>query len=332
MSEQIDVITIGRISMDLFATNIGANFEDITGFANGVGGSPSNIAIGTSRLGLNVALMTAVGQDRVGDFVLRSLRDDGVNTAYIPRKPQGQTGLAILGVQPPDQFPLTFYRQDPSDIYINIDDIDALPLDRTKRFLISGTAVSRGDCVHATLYAGERARALGVIVYADLDLRPDQWRHKRAYGVMMRTLWSSLDVVIGTEEELYAALAPNPDVVMDGGRVSAEMQTELSQILDAMPHKPTIVRKLGPDGVAITPSGEKTIHVPGYPVEILNTVGAGDAFASGLLYGRTQGWNWYKSGRFANACGAIVVTRHGCGTAMPTVAEVEAFVAPRGGL
>ena len=328
----LDVITIGRISMDLYSTNIGAAFEEAEGFINGVGGSPSNIAIGTARLGLNVALMTAVGEDRIGDFVLRSLKLDGVNIDYIPRKDRGMTGLAILGVRPPDDFPLTFYRQDPSDIYIDIDDIDALPLATAKRLLLSGTGLSRGDCVHASLYAAERARALGVRTWIDLDLRPDQWTHKRAYGVMMRSVWDKLDVVIGTEEELYAALAPNPDAVMGGGRVSAENQQELNTILNSMVHKPTIVRKLGPDGVSITPSGEATIHVPGYPVEILNTVGAGDAFASGLLYGRTQGWNWYKSARFANACGAIVVTRHGCGTAMPTVAEVETFVAERGGL
>lgn len=324
MTKQIDVITIGRISMDIYG-NIGRPFAEIDTFVNGVGGSPSNIAIGTSRLGLNVVLMTAVGQDRIGDYVYRALKDDGVNIDYIPRKAEGMTGLAILGVQPPDNFPLTFYRQDPSDIYINIDDIDALPLAETKRLLISGNGVSRGDCVQACLYAAERARALGVEVWSDLDLRPDQWRHKRAYGVMLRTLWPSLDVVIGTEEELYAALAPNPDHVMDGGRVSAENQQELNDILANMHNKPTIVRKLGPDGVAITPSGGETIRVPGFPVEVLNTVGAGDAFASGLLYGRTQGWDWYESGRFANACGAIVVTRHGCSTAMPTREEVEAF-------
>ncbi len=329
--KKFDVITVGRVSMDIFG-NVGRPFEEIDTFVNGVGGSPSNIAIGTSKLGLDVALMTAVGHDKIGDYVVHALQRDGVNTDFIPRKSEGQTGLAVLGVQPPDKFPLTFYRQNPADIYIDIDDIDALPLSSTKRLLISGTALSRGNCVHAAIYAAERARALGLRTWIDLDLRPDQWEHKRAYGVMMRTVWPMLDVVIGTEEELYAALAPVPDAVMDGGRVSAENQSELNTILSNLPHRPTIVRKLGSEGVAITPLGRDTIQVPGFPVDILNTVGAGDAFASGLLYGRTQGWDWYKSGRFANACGAIVVTRHGCGTAMPTVAEVEAFVADRGGL
>jgi 5-dehydro-2-deoxygluconokinase len=110
------------------------------------------------------------------------------------------------------------------------------------------------------------------------------------------------------------------------------MRMELTHILNAVRHKVTIVRKVGPEGAYITPAGEDAIHVPGFPVAVLNTVGAGDAFASGLLYARTQGWDWYRSGRFANACGAIVVTRHGCSTAMPTRAEVEAFVAERGGL
>lgn len=323
-----DLITIGRISMDLFG-NIGVPFAEIDTFINGVGGSPSNIAIGTSRLGLNTILLTAVGHDRIGDYVLRALQDDGVITDYIPQKKQGQTGLAILGVQPPDNFPLTFYRQDPSDIYINIDDVDALPLAETAQVLLSGTGLSRGDCVQASLYLAERARALGKIVYIDLDLRPDQWTHKRAYGVMMRSVWPYLDVVIGTEEELYAALAPNPDVVMDGGRVTSAMQVELTDILSSMPNKPTIVRKLGAEGVTITPADGEPMTVPSFPVAVLNTVGAGDAFASGLIYGRTQGWDWIESGRFANACGAIVVTRHGCSTALPTVAEVESFMAER---
>ena len=187
-------------------------------------------------------------------------------------------------------------------------------------------------CIRDRLYAGEKARAHGLTVYADLDLRPDQWTHKRAYGVMMRTLWKSLDVVIGTEEELYAALAPNPDSIMDGGHVTKAQQAELTDILNSMNNQATIVRKLGPDGVSVTLPEKDPIIVPGYPVEVLNTVGAGDSFASGLLYGRSQGWDWYKSARFANACGALVVTRHGCGTAMATVAEVEEFVSTRGGL
>jgi len=316
--------------MDLFAENIGAPFVDITGFETGVGGSPTNIAIGSSKLGLNSALLTAVGNDEVGKFVLRYLQDAGVNTDYIPHKVDKRTGMAVVGIQPPDKFPLVFYREEPADIYLTIDDAAKLPIANSRALLLSGTALSRGTCRDVTLFAAQEGQRHQVPTFMDLDLRPDQWSHPQAYGLNIRTILPNLDIVIGTEEEFFAALAMEPAQTMQGASLHENQQQELSilmeSVLQAQQGPNVLVLKRGARGVTIYKRGETSIDVPGFTVEILNTVGAGDAFASGLLYGYLNGWDWYETARMANACGALVVTRHGCSTAMPTLTEVEAFM------
>ena len=142
--ENLDLITLGRVSMDLFSEQIGAPFTEIESFSTSVGGSPTNIAIGTSRLGLRSAAFTAVGDDEVGKFVRRYLEKEGVATDYLPVKAGTRTGLAVLGIEPPDKFPLVFYRENAADIHLNIDDVLALPLERTRSLLLSGTAFEPG--------------------------------------------------------------------------------------------------------------------------------------------------------------------------------------------
>ncbi len=153
-----DLITVGRVSMDLFALDIGAAFHDITAFETGVGGSPVNIAIGASRLGLRSIAFTAVGDDEVGRFVRHYLRGEGVNTDFIPIKGATRTGMALVGVQPPDKFPLLFYRENAADIHLTLDEAAALPLSETRAILLSGTALSRGSAHDVSLYLAEQAR------------------------------------------------------------------------------------------------------------------------------------------------------------------------------
>lgn len=328
-----DLITIGRCSMDLFAQNIGAPFPAITGFDAHIGGSPTNIALAASRLGLRTALLTAVSPDPVGDFVLAHLAQEGVDTRYIPRKPGTRTGLAVVGVEPPDRFPLVFYRENAADIQLSIDDLAAVPFAQTRMLLLSGTALSRGPCRDATIFAAEQAAAAGATVVLELDLRPDQWSHPQAFGGAMRRLLPLVDVVIGTEEEMYAALGRTPQTLFAGRRVDAEQLAELEGAvteLVASVRPSTAIVKRGARGASIHRNGASPRLVPGFPVQVLNTVGAGDAFAGGLLYGRSQGWDWPASVRMGNACGALVVTRHGCAAAMPRREEVEAFLAGYG--
>ncbi|MEM9952807.1 MAG: 5-dehydro-2-deoxygluconokinase [Chloroflexota bacterium] len=326
-----DLMTIGRVSMDLFSLQIGAPFSQIEFFESSVGGSPTNIAIGSSRLGLNTIAMTAVGDDPVGDFVLRYLADENVNTDFIPRKPNARTGLAVLGIEPPDRFPLVFYRENPADIHLSIDDMLTAPIIDCRAILLSGTALSRGTCRDATLFATEIASQAETTVFMDLDVRPDQWQHPLAYGINVRSLLHNVDVIIGTEEEFYAALAPHPEPAMQGQSLDVAMKQDGLALIDRFREKhpqATIVLKRGAEGVRVYHSSG-TDDIAGFPVDVVNTVGAGDAFASGLIYGNLQGWEWHKAGQFANASGAIVVTRHGCSQAMPKLSEVETFINQR---
>ncbi len=321
----LDLITVGRVSLDLFSRDIGAPFAQISSFETSVGGSPVNIAIGTSRLGLRSLAFTAVGADEVGRFVRQYLAREGVDTAHIAIKAGRRTGMAVVGVQPPDQFPLLFYRENPADIHLSLDDAQALPLSEARALQLSGTALSRGSAGEATLYLAEQARKLPVTTFLDLDLRPDQWTHALAYGLRMRRLLPLCDVLIGTEEEFFAALAPDPSAVMAGG--TAPDKHELESLLeDAARQQPAaLIVKRGAAGVSIV-QGQARADVPGFPVEVLNTVGAGDAFASGLIYGWARGWGWQQAAHFGNACGALVVSRQGCARALPTLREVEAFL------
>lgn len=323
-----DIITVGRVSMDLFAGDIGAEFHDVTAFETGVGGSPVNIAIGASRLGLKAIALTAVGDDEVGRFVRHYLQNEGVNTDFISTKPDARTGMALVAVQPPDKFPLLFYRENPADIHITIDEARALPLANTRAILLSGTALSRGRAHDVSLYLAEQANRRGAVCWIDLDLRPDQWSHPLSYGLHMRRIMPLCDVVIGTEEEFYAALAPRPQSVMAGRQVTAADEAELHALLldFRARHDLTLILKQGGRGVTVY-KREDQVSVAGFAVEALNTVGAGDGFASGLIYGRAQGWDWARAARFANACGAIVVTRHGCARALPYRQEVDEFLA-----
>ena len=188
----------------------------------------------------------------------------------------------------------------------------------------------------ATFFAAERARAAGAKVVLDVDFRPDQWHDVRAFGVQVRAILRCVDIVIGTEDEINAALLTE----------SAQMSLTHSQISDTHVQGDTahaiaamltmgpeaLVLKTGSRGSRIYLRSGEVIDAPGYPVEVYNILGAGDAFGGGFLYGYVNGWGWRKAARLGNACGAIVVTKHGCANFMPTLAEVEAFVSTRGGL
>jgi 5-dehydro-2-deoxygluconokinase len=328
--KQFDLFSIGRVSMDLFAQQIGAEFADVEGFNTSVGGSPVNIAIGVSRLGLRTGVLTAIGEDLVGDFVLRYLEREGVNTAFIPRKPKTRTGLAIVAVQPPDRFPLVFYRENPADIQLTVQDAQNLPLDQIHAFMISGTALSRGSCRDAVLYIAERCRANGVTTFMDLDLRPDQWQEPLDFGLNIRTILPGLDVIIGTEEEFFALLDSDPVNIMEGKPVNSAQREALpslmADLLDSGHAQRTLVLKRGERGVSVYRSKDDTIHKAGFKVEAINTVGAGDAFASGLIYGYLQGWDWGRCCELGNACGALTVGRHGCSAVFPYLQEAIEFI------
>lgn len=331
----LDLLCMGRSSIDLYSNDIGAPFPEIRSFAAYVGGSPTNIGVGARRLGLNSGILTAVGQDPVGDFILHFLAREGMDTSFIPRKPQNRSSAVLLGIEPPDQFPLVYYRANAADIELTIDDVQAAPIDRTQIFQFAGTNLSREPSRSATIYAAEAAKAAGATVVMDIDFRPDQWHDIRAFGVVIRSALRLVDIVIGTEDEINATRITRTDQMrvtasqMSGAYVEGSADA-IEQLLALSPQ--LVVQKLGAEGAALHYAAGEVTQVPGYPVTVINVLGAGDAFAAGFLYGLYQKWPHYRCVRLGNACGAILVTKHGCAEFMPTMAEVETFTAPFGGL
>ncbi len=336
MNKTYDSLHMGRSSIDLYSNDIGAPFVEIESFAAYIGGSPTNISVGGRRLGLKTALLTAVGDDPVGDFILNFLNNEGVETRFIPRKPEHRTSAAVLGIEPPDKFPLVFYRDNCADINLNIDDALAAPLNDCRVFQFAGTNLSREPSRSATMFAAEQARLAGATVVFDVDFRPDQWHDVRAFGVVARSVLRAVNVVIGTEDEINAAMlsdAAQMEVThsqVSDTKVAGDTRGAIRYLLSMGPE--AVVEKIGPEGARIHLKNGETIDAPGFPVEVTNILGAGDAFGGGFIYGLVKGWGWYKAARLGNACGAIVVTEHGCANFMPTMPEVEAFVAPYGGL
>lgn len=333
--ETYDILTIGRSSLDLYANDIGAAFPDIKSFGAFVGGCPTNISVGVQRLGLQAALLTAIGEDPVGEFLLKFLKDEGVEIQFIPHKPGHRTSAVVLGIEPPDRFPLIYYRDNCADIELTIDDVLAAPIAESRAVLISGTGLSKEPSRSATLYAVEHAQALGKRVLLDLDFRADQWHDPRAFGVVVRSALRYIDIAIGTEEEIKAAtLTSLSQLTIEHSQISnptieGDMALAIETLLSAGPD--ALIVKRGIEGADVHLANEEIVHAEPFPVEVYNTLGAGDAFASGFIYGHLRGWGWRKSARLGNATGAIVVTRHGCANFMPTMPEVDEFVAARGG-
>ncbi len=335
-----DSVHMGRSSIDLYSDDVGSPFVEITKFAAYVGGSPLNISVGGKRLGLNTVALTALGADPVGDFILHFLEQEGVETAFIPRKPGHRTSAVVLGIEPPDKFPLVYYRDNCADIELTIDDVLAAPITRCKVFQFAGTNLSKEPSRSATFFAAEQARASGAEVVFDIDFRPDQWHDPRAFGVMARAILPLVDIVLATDDEINAALLSDPNQItlthsqISDTKVAGNVEEGIAQLLARGPK--AVVQKRGIHGARNHLKREdgsvEQIDSPGYPVEVYNILGAGDAFAAGFICGYLRGMGWRKAGRLGAACGAIVVTKHGCANFMPTWDEVMAFVDARGGL
>ncbi len=330
---EYDLLAMGRSSIDLYANEVGAPFTEIKSFAAYVGGSPTNISVCARRLGLRTALLNAVGEDLVGDFVTSFLDKEGVETRFGVRKPGRRTSAFLLGIEPPDRFPIVPYRDNCADLELTIDDVLASPVAESRALLLTGTGLSRQPSRDATLFAAARAHSSGTKVVLDLDFRPELWPDVRAYGVAFRSIIPLVDVVIGTWDEVKAAVlvgrasdpcAPTPDMSAGHGEAEA-IEAALAAGLE------TLIVKRGARSTLVHARGGEVVEVPTFEVEVLNVLGAGDAFAGGFLYGYLKGWDLYRAARMGNACGAIVVTRHGCANFMPYEEEALAFIEERGG-
>ncbi|HEY0173640.1 MAG TPA: 5-dehydro-2-deoxygluconokinase [Pyrinomonadaceae bacterium] len=331
-----DVLAMGRSSIDLYANEIGAPFVEVKTFSAFVGGSPTNVIVGARRLGLRAALLTAVGEDLVGDFVLDFLAREGVEASFSPRKAGRRTSAFMLAIQPPDHFPIVPYRDNCADLELTVEDVLAAPVAESRALLVTGSGLSREPSRSATRFAAGRAREQGNKVVLDLDVRAEMWPDRRAYSEQVRSLLPLVDIVLGTVEEVEAALG------VDGARRDEEHEASESsatlggaltvgvyELLGAGPE--ALVVKRGARSTLVFPRGGEVVEAATFAVDVLNVLGAGDAFAGGFLYGYLKGWDWRRAARMGNACGAIVVTRHGCANFMPAEREALAFVEQRGG-
>jgi 5-dehydro-2-deoxygluconokinase len=334
--KEFDLITFGRSSIDLYSQNIGADFIDIKGFDAFVGGSPLNIAVGASRLGASASLLTGVGNDKVGDFIINFLKKQNVNTETIARIEGGRTSAVVLGIEPPDRFPLVYYRDNAADSQVTIDHVIAADIAKYKMLEISATALNIEPSRSAVFYAIETAFENNVEVVLDMDFRADQWKDLRSFGLMVRAILPKVKIAIGTEEEILAATLQSADQVqishqqISAPQIKGDIEASIQKIIKSGPE--LLIVKRGSKGATIYYKDGKTQDVPGFPVEILNVLGAGDAFASGFIYGYLQGWDIYKSCRLGNASGAWVVQKSGCANDMPYQDELMEFVKSRGGL
>ncbi|UYO01289.1 MAG: 5-dehydro-2-deoxygluconokinase [Devosia sp.] len=327
--KKLDVITIGRASVDLYGQQIGTRLEDVGSFAKSVGGCPTNIAVGTARLGLKSALITRVGNEQMGRFIREQLTREGVETAGIVTDPERLTALVLLSVETDTSFPLIFYRDNCADAALNEDDIDEAFVRSARAVLVTGTHFAKPQTDKAQRKAMRIARENGGKVIFDIDYRPNLWglaghdagdsRYiaSDAVSAHLRTVLPECDLIVGTEEEVLIAAGAD------------DLHAALHTIRSLS--KAVIVLKRGPMGCivyddAIPENLEDSIVGKGFPIEVYNVLGAGDAFMSGYLRGWLRGEPHATSATWANACGAFAVSRLLCAPEIPTWTELQFFL------
>jgi 5-dehydro-2-deoxygluconokinase len=328
-SQRLDLIAIGRVSVDLYGQQLGSRLEDVTTFAKAVGGCPANVAIGAARLGLRSALISRVGDEPMGRFVHEQLAREGVETGGVRVDPQRLTALVLLSVRDAQTFPLIFYRENCADSALSEGDIDEPFVASAHAILVTGTHFSLPAAACAQRKAMDIARAHGRTVILDIDYRPNLWgigghaagesRYARSERVThaLAPVLPDCQLVVGTEEELHVAA---------GIEDTLAAICHIRSLTDAV-----IVCKRGARGCVVFPGEipstlEGGLVAAGLDIEIYNVLGAGDAFLAGFLCGYLRGEPHAVSARMANACGALAVSRLLCSPEFPTRAELDHFL------
>lgn len=329
LDKKLDLICMGRVAVDLYGQQLGARLEDETTFAKYIGGSSGNVAYGTARQGLKSSMLARVGNEHMGRFVREELQRVGVDTSNLITDKDRLTALVILGLKDEDTFPLIFYRENCADMAITSDDFSEEYIASARALAITGTHLSHEKTQESVLTALEYAGKHGLKRLLDIDYRPVLWGltdhgdgetrfiSSAAVTEKLQQVLHHFDVIVGTEEEFHIA----------GGT------TDTIAALNAVRKvsKAVLVCKRGPLGCSVfedeIPSTlDEGLTVYGVKVNVLNVLGAGDAFMSGLLRGYLNGEGWEKSCQYANACGALVVSRHGCAPAMPSKEELDNYL------
>jgi 5-dehydro-2-deoxygluconokinase len=308
---RFDVITMGRVGVDLYPEQTGVALPDVRTFAKSLGGTATNVAVAAARLGASAAVITKVGDDPFGTYVRRALEGFGVDARYVSTHGTLRTPIVFCELFPPDRFPLLFYREPKApDMELTEDDLDLDAIRAARILCVTGTGLSDEPSRAATL-AALRARGKGAVTVLDLDYRPAFWSSPEAAGAALREALGYATVVLGNEDECDVAVG-----VREPRAAAAALRGHGVDLA---------IVKQGPRGVLAVAAGT-SVEVPPVAVEIVNGLGAGDAFGGALCHGLLRGWDLERTMRFGNAAGALVASRLGCADAMPTEDEVDAML------
>jgi len=307
-----EVLTMGRIGVDLYPQQAGVGLDEVESFGKYLGGSASNVAVAAARYGRRTAVITRTGEDPFGTFLHTALRGYGVDDRFVTAVPGLPTPVTFCEIFPPDDFPLYFYRLPKApDLEIHREELDTDAIREAGVFWVTVTGLSEEPSRSATLAALE-ARARTDITVLDLDYRPMFWPSREEARRWVQQALPHVTVAVGNLDECETAVGEREPLAA-------------AQALHGFGVKLAVVKQ-GPKGV-LASDGTVTAEVPPVPVEVLNGLGAGDAFGGALCHGLLAGWDIERVMRFANAAGAIVASRLACSDAMPTAAEVDGLLA-----
>jgi 5-dehydro-2-deoxygluconokinase len=309
-----EVLTMGRVGVDVYPQQVGVHLEDVTSFSKFLGGSPTNVAVAAARHGRSTAVITRTGDDPFGRFVHRALRGFGVDDRYVTAVEGLPTPVTFCEIFPPDDFPLYFYRLPTApDLQIDADELDLDAITAADVFWVTGTGLCEEPSRSATM-AALKARGDHGTTILDLDYRPMFWSSRAEAHEHIHAAVALVDVAVGNLDECETAVGER------------EPERAAAALLDAGVELAVV--KQGPAGVLGARRGESVV-VPPVPVEVVNGLGAGDAFGGALCHALLAGWDLERTMRFCNAAGALVASRLACSEAMPAQDEVEALMGAR---
>jgi 5-dehydro-2-deoxygluconokinase len=327
--KKLDVICMGRSSVDLYGDQVGGTLENMQSFSKYIGGCATNIAVGASRLGLKSSLITRVGDEQMGRFIRQTLEEEGVDVSHVSTDPERLTALVILGIRDLQTFPHIFYREDCADMGIRAEHISKDFIASSRSVVLTGTHFSKPQVEQACRTVIRYAKESGTLVVLDIDYRPVLWGQtshgdgenrfveSNAATAHLQSIIGECDLIVGTEEEIHIA----------GGSTDT---MEAVRIIRAKSDAAIVVKR-GPMGCVVFPDTipdnlDDGIWVKGKVVEVYNTLGAGDGFMSGFLRGWIRNESWKLCCTLANASGAIVVSRHACSPEIPSWEELQEFL------
>jgi len=306
-----DVLTMGRIGVDIYPLQVGVSLRAVETFGKYLGGSATNVAVAAARYGRRSAVITRTGQDPFGEYLHDALRKFGVDDRYVTAVPGLPTPVTFCEIFPPDHFPLYFYRFPKApDLEIAADELDLDAIRAARVFWVTVTGLSQEPSRGATLAALE-ARARSGITILDLDYRPMFWPSREEARTWVQRALPHVTVAVGNLDECDTAVG-----VREPRAAAQALRDRGVQV---------VVVKQGPKGV-LARDDHTEVEVPPVPVEVVNGLGAGDAFGGALCHGLLAGWDLERVMRFGNAAGAIVASRLACADAMPDAAEVQAVL------